>query len=81
MTLCGGSTIQLVDLGLSVSIEEDEPVVERDQSDLDSLLVSVEKETILKALEKTRWNKTAAAKALGVSFGALRYRMQKLGLE
>ena len=45
------------------------------------MLESVEKETILNALEQSRWNKTAAAKLLGISFGALRYRMQKLGLD
>jgi two-component system response regulator PilR (NtrC family) len=48
---------------------------------LDAVLESVEKEAILNALEQSRWNKTAAAKALGISFGALRYRMQKLGLD
>ncbi len=34
-----------------------------------------------KALEKTRYNKTAAAKLLGMSFRALRYRIKKLGIE
>ena len=48
---------------------------------LDAVLESVEKQTILNALEQSRWNKTAAAKLLGISFGALRYRMQKLGLD
>jgi len=48
---------------------------------LDEVLESVEKETILRALEQSRWNKTKAAKLLGLSFGALRYRMQKLGLD
>ena len=47
---------------------------------LDAMLENVEKETILSALEQARWNKTAAAKRLGISFGALRYRMQKLGI-
>ena len=46
-----------------------------------AVLENVEKETILSALEQARWNKTAAAKRLGISFGALRYRMQKLGLD
>ncbi len=46
-----------------------------------SLLESVERQTILNALEQSRWNKTAAARLLGISFGALRYRMQKLGLD
>jgi len=36
---------------------------------------------IVKALEQTRYNKTAAAKLLGMSFRALRYRVKKLGIE
>jgi two-component system response regulator PilR (NtrC family) len=48
---------------------------------LDTWLGSVERARIINALESTRWNKTAAARLLGISFGALRYRMQKLGLD
>ena len=48
---------------------------------LDTWLGSVERARIVNALESTRWNKTAAARLLGISFGALRYRMQKLGLD
>ncbi len=44
-------------------------------------LEELERDAILKALEQTRYNKTAAAKLLGVSFRALRYRIKKLGLE
>ena len=44
-------------------------------------LESIEREAIVKALEKTRYNKTAAAKLLGMSFRALRYRIKKLGIE
>ena len=40
-----------------------------------------ERQAIEKALEATRWNKTAAAKRLGISFRALRYRLKKLGME
>lgn len=47
---------------------------------LDSYLEEVEKKVITEALEKTRWNKTAAARLLGISFRALRYRLEKLGL-
>ncbi len=35
----------------------------------------------MKALEQTRYNKTAAAKKLGITFRALRYRIKKLGIE
>ncbi|HET7755638.1 MAG TPA: sigma-54 dependent transcriptional regulator [Steroidobacteraceae bacterium] len=48
---------------------------------LGSHLESIERDAIIKALEKTRYNKTAAAKLLGMSFRALRYRIKKLGIE
>jgi two-component system, NtrC family, response regulator PilR len=48
---------------------------------LGSQLESIERDAIIKALEKTRYNKTAAAKVLGMSFRALRYRIKKLGIE
>jgi len=50
-------------------------------SALGSQLESIERDAIVKALEKTRYNKTAAAKLLGMSFRALRYRIKKLGIE
>src|SRR5450631_207067 len=40
-------------------------------------LEDIEREAILKALEQSRHNKTAAAKSLGMSFRALRYRIKK----
>jgi two-component system response regulator PilR (NtrC family) len=48
---------------------------------LGSQLESIERDAIVKALEQTRYNKTAAAKLLGMSFRALRYRIKKLGIE
>jgi two-component system, NtrC family, response regulator PilR len=48
---------------------------------LGSQLETIERDAIIKALEKTRYNKTAAAKLLGMSFRALRYRIKKLGIE
>ena len=44
-------------------------------------LEDAERAAIVKALEQTRYNKTAAAKLLGMSFRALRYRTKKLGLD
>jgi two-component system, NtrC family, response regulator PilR len=44
-------------------------------------LEEIERAAIIKALEQSRYNKTAAAKALGMSFRALRYRIKKLGIE
>ena len=44
-------------------------------------LEHIERDAILKALEQTRYNKTAAAKLLGMTFRALRYKVKKLGIE
>jgi two-component system, NtrC family, response regulator PilR len=44
-------------------------------------LEDIERDAIVKALEQTRYNKTAAAKLLGMTFRALRYRIKKLGIE
>jgi two-component system response regulator PilR (NtrC family) len=48
---------------------------------LEKQLENIERTAILKALEKTKYNKTAAAKQLGMSFRSLRYRLKKLGLD
>jgi two-component system response regulator PilR (NtrC family) len=50
-------------------------------ADLGEQLEHIERDAIVAALEKTRFNKTAAAKLLGISFRALRYRIKKLGIE
>jgi two-component system response regulator PilR (NtrC family) len=52
-----------------------------DAENLEAYLEGIEKSVIIEALEATRWNKTAAAKKLGITFRALRYRLKKLGLE
>jgi len=48
---------------------------------LPDYLDQLERDAIARALEKTRYNRTAAAKLLGISFRALRYRMQRLGIQ
>ncbi|MBX6393552.1 MAG: sigma-54-dependent Fis family transcriptional regulator, partial [Burkholderiales bacterium] len=47
---------------------------------LQDYLDRVEREAILEALDKTRFNRTAAAKQQGITFRALRYRMERLGI-
>lgn len=49
--------------------------------DLEGYLEDLEREIISAALEECRWNKTATAKLLGISFRSLRYRQKKLGLD
>lgn len=83
MTLHENNVITLEDLQLpniftEEKTEESEALLE--QTLLDPTLLQKEKEVIQQALEKTKYNKTAAAKLLGISFRALRYRIKKLGI-
>ena len=84
VALCEGDRIREHDLQLpSVDPELSAaatPLPEGDMS-LESYMDEVEKKAIITALEKTRWNKTAAAKVLGITFRALRYRLKRLGLD
>jgi two-component system response regulator PilR (NtrC family) len=80
LTLCANHVIDADDLQLrsaatTVSAAPD------GESPLGTQLEEIERDAILKALEHTRYNKTAAAKLLGMSFRALRYRIKKLGIE
>ncbi|MFO7603262.1 MAG: sigma-54 dependent transcriptional regulator [Gammaproteobacteria bacterium] len=80
MTLCEGNVIQQDDLQLPQQTAGHNPTAVADLS-LDSSVENTERELICKALEKTRYNKTAAAELLGISFRQLRYRIKKLGIE
>ncbi len=84
MTLCEGDVIKEEDLklpteGESISGEFNQPGLS--EQTLDSALDNTERDVIVQALEKTRYNKTAAAKLLGLTFRQLRYRIKKLGIE
>ncbi|MDR0576979.1 MAG: sigma-54 dependent transcriptional regulator [Candidatus Accumulibacter sp.] len=78
--LCRGDRIELDDLQLA-----DDPAVSegegRSGETLDDHLNRVEKQSILEALEKTGFNRTAAARLLGITFRSLRYRIERLGIE
>lgn len=65
----------------SAILDTDDGVEIGDDFSLEKHLESIEIGAIEKALEETRWNKTAAAKKLGMSFRSLRYRLKKLGLD
>ncbi|MEE4190493.1 MAG: sigma-54 dependent transcriptional regulator [Halieaceae bacterium] len=90
-TLCSGERIEVDDLRLSQGIDLEptpEPVshagpppVEEAFGNLDDYLENIEREVLTRALEQSRWNKTAAAKLLGISFRSLRYRLKKLELD
>ncbi|MCC6199529.1 MAG: sigma-54-dependent Fis family transcriptional regulator, partial [Moraxellaceae bacterium] len=57
------------------------PSAEAHNGSLEDFLFEIEKTAILKALEETRWNRTAAARKLGMTFRSLRYRLKKMGLD
>ncbi|HSQ80328.1 MAG TPA: sigma-54 dependent transcriptional regulator [Casimicrobiaceae bacterium] len=64
-----------------VAEETDSPVPAGEKWPLQDYLDRVERAAINEALEKTRYNRTAAAKLLGITFRAMRYRMERLGIK
>jgi two-component system response regulator PilR (NtrC family) len=79
LALLVGETITAEDLQLSPGTPAAEPVA-GGHMPLQDCLDQVERQAILEALQKTRFNRTAAARLLGVTFRSLRYRMERLGL-
>jgi two-component system response regulator PilR (NtrC family) len=70
------------DLRLTPPPEEaDAALPTGDKWPLQDYLDRVERAAINEALEKTRYNRTAAAKLLGITFRAMRYRMERLGIK
>ena len=96
MAMCDGSNIDAVDLMLpqrgarQPSIAE-VPGASREapvappaagaDGGLDDYISNIERTAIVKALEESRYNKTAAARKLGITFRALRYKLKKLGID
>ena len=91
LTLCEENTIQPEDLHLPTpenrpenrqEERQDEREEERPENQpLNSYLDHQARDVIEKALIETKYNKTASAKLLGISFRQLRYRLKKLGIE
>jgi two-component system response regulator PilR (NtrC family) len=78
--LCNDGTVALDDLQLAPEKAVSDSVG-RDGETLDDYLNRVERQAILEALAKTAFNRTAAARLLGVTFRSLRYRIERLGIE
>ena len=85
MALCDGKRIQAVDLYLteeSIAPGSAASMLSGERTlPLHEYLDQIEREQIQKALELTRFNKTAAAKVLGITFRSLRYRLDRLGID
>jgi len=87
-TLCEGDAIAAGDLQLPSLRPSTEPLALGKPGDdvgsfdsLEAYLENIEKNVLLRTLDQHRWNRTAAAKSLGISFRQLRYRLQKLELD
>jgi len=82
-TLCEGDEIRSGDLrlaeGSASTAGADSQLAQVDN--LEDHLEQIERQLIMQALEETRWNRTAAAQRLGLSFRSMRYRLKKLGLD
>jgi two-component system response regulator PilR (NtrC family) len=86
LTLCDGQEITASDLAITqtsspVSAASSATLPASEGESLDDYLQRIERTAILDALEKSGQNKTAAAKLLGITFRALRYKLEKLGIE
>ncbi len=96
-TLSESSTITNNDLGLTLNSDTEQNIpagwqrkpeakdaashYDPAKMPLEEYLQTIERRAIEEALQETRWNKTAAAEKLGMSFRALRYRLKKLGID
>jgi len=86
LALCSDNTIFVGDLYLTQGASKEKaPALDGALGTrglpLHDFLDQVEREAITKALEATRFNKTAAAKLLGITFRSLRYRLDRLGID
>ncbi|WP_443192274.1 sigma-54-dependent transcriptional regulator [Pseudomonas indica] len=82
-TLCEDDLIQAPDLRLadaSGAAESGEASLAQIDN-LEDYLEEIERKLIMQALEETRWNRTAAAQRLGLTFRSMRYRLKKLGID
>ncbi|MGB1090916.1 MAG: helix-turn-helix domain-containing protein, partial [Oceanobacter sp.] len=85
-SLFDGNAPSEVDLDFPVKSAEplnssNSPAEDLEINDLEGYLEQKERDIISRALESTKWNKTAAAEKLGITFRALRYRCKKLGID
>ena len=82
LALLSGDEIGVEDLHLSpVEVETEGTPAAQGGGPLQDYLDRVERQAVVDALQKTHFNRTAAAKLLGVTFRSLRYRMERLGLK
>ena len=82
IALYDGKCIEIDDLNLPISLHDksDSPEYDPAMGPLEDYLEEIERKAITLALEENKWNKTAAARQLGLSFRSFRYRLKKLDM-
>jgi two-component system, NtrC family, response regulator PilR len=85
LALYDGNTIEVDDLNLPLVAssvgDTDQPDYDPAVESLEDYLDGIERKAITTALEENKWNKTAAAKQLRLTFRSFRYRLKKLNME
>jgi two-component system response regulator PilR (NtrC family) len=79
--LCVGGAVSVDDLQLAAPTIIAEDGIAVSGETLDDHMNRIERQLILEALAKTGFNRTAAARLLGVTFRSLRYRIDRLGIQ
>jgi len=80
LALCENNRITSADLNLVPTLHA-AGAAPGSKYPLQDYLDQMERAAVLEALEQTRYNKTAAARVLGVTFRSLRYRLERLGID
>jgi two-component system response regulator PilR (NtrC family) len=83
VTLCEGEKITPEDLNLDDDVMPNQAqLAERpDDRSLDDYIEDVEKRILENALREARYNKTEAARQLGITFRSLRYKLKKYDID
>ncbi len=81
LALCDSRAISAADLSLAPAETASASETSGNKYPLQDYLDQTERAAIVEALEQSRYNKTAAARLLGVTFRSLRYRLERLGIE
>lgn len=83
VTLCEGEKITADDLQLDHSALENSGQIDADPGDrnLDDYMESIERRILENALKEAKYNKTEAARRLGITFRSFRYKLDKYGID
>ncbi|HMA98825.1 MAG TPA: sigma-54 dependent transcriptional regulator [Wenzhouxiangella sp.] len=82
ITLAEGQTIRANDLSMEDSPRAEAAVLDRPEDrNLDDYIEDVERQVLENALKEARYNKTEAARRLGITFRSLRYKLKKYSID